>query len=137
MDEILSPLSPGAREVFKAKDGMKKVRSREICTCGHSVNAHNPRADGGGTSCKSGQTPCGCMELRPVIEVDNLRHFMFSTGGTCYGLDHALSKGILMTTDNDYGFRWLVGDEAVCDKCAEVTPFPIPVAIDRITERLR
>ena len=136
-EQILSPLSPGAREVFAKNGGLRKKRSREICACGHSMNYHKVAKDGSGlTTCSAGNTDCGCIEAKPVLEVDNLRYFMYATTGMCYGLDHALSKGILMSDENDYGYRWLSGENAVCDKCAEVTPFPIPVAIDRITKKI-
>jgi len=135
-EEILSPLSPGAKELFLEKGGMKKKPTRQICSCGHAVDRHAVLADGSGTTCGIPKTPCGCIEIYPVIEVDNLRFFMYATTGMCYGLDHALSKGLLMSDSNDYGYRWLSGEDPVCDKCREVTPFPIPIAIDRITGKI-
>ena len=138
--EILSPLSPGAKEAMEKRGGLRKKRgkSREICSCGHPVNSHKVMEDGSGrTTCTPGRTACGCIEILPIITTDNLRFFLFGTTGMCYGLDHALSKGILLTEESDdFGYQWLSGDEAVCGKCSEVTPFPIPVAIDRITGKL-
>ena len=63
--------------VFVEKGGLKKKRSREICTCGHSMNYHKVAKDNSGlTTCSAGNTDCGCIEAKPVLEVDNLRYFM-------------------------------------------------------------
>lgn len=42
-----------------------------------------------------GRMSCGCAEASPVLVVENLRLFMFGTTGYCYGVDHALTKGLL------------------------------------------
>lgn len=144
MDDVtLSPFSPGALEEFQQKREQKEVAAwklkRGVCACGHSMNFHKTLG-GGDVVCTPAQIGCSCREARPVLTAKNLRNFMHATDGACYGVDHALAKGILSCMANGVEYAWIgssgLDSEVACNRCEEITGMPIPVAIDRGTGRL-
>ena len=103
----------------------KKVKSRNVCACGHSMNYHKEL--GGRQKCTPAKTHCRCANPRAVLEAENLRLFTYSTDG--YGKGHALGKGMLASRAHGAAVTWLES-EPCCDGCGSVTPELSPVSVN-------
>jgi hypothetical protein len=133
--EIFSPLREGAVEEVRKRRVRRLSADSTVCRCGHSSNVHkeDPRYPGSGIiRCQPGQGSCRCSQPSPVLWTNNLRLFKHMTTG--YGLDHALSKGIVAVLEYDKPefkaeYKWLDGELVICDACKNPTPFPVPVSI--------
>lgn len=131
--EALSPLDPKAQETYvPGTRGSRRGQNRQVCKCGHSIGHHSWVEDKQTYKCKAGNTPCLCRTPVPVLEVQNLRHFMYTT--TDVGAGHALGRGMVATRANDKTFKW-VEEHPKCDKCQEYLSaerLPFPVAISKL-----
>lgn len=129
MSEEMGIFSEGALEAFRKKNpaGVRKKPTREICTCGHSMNFHKPVGEK--VYCSPGRGGCKCENPEAVLEAENTRVFMYGTTGL--GVDHALAKGILASIDKGFGFKWIAGDAPKCVKCGDdaVNPYPISIRV--------
>lgn len=134
--EPMSPLDPRAADTYVAGvRGERRGQNRQVCKCGHSVGHHKWVDDRGHYICKAGNTPCRCRDPKPVIEVDNLRYFMYTT--TDVGAGHALGRGMVASGANGKGFRW-VEEHPKCDRCSEYLSaerLPFPVAISKLEDK--
>lgn len=113
-----------ALEEFVASQ-TKRVRSRNVCACGHSMNFH--KEIGGRQMCTPAKMHCRCVNPRAVLAVENLRLFLRSTEG--YGKKHALGKGILASRNKGAAVEW-VSSEPCCDDCGVVTAELAPVSVN-------
>jgi hypothetical protein len=131
--EVLSPLSAEALEMFKSR-GVKKIKSRAVCVCGHSVSHHENVVGSGkdNSVCTPGRLLCECTEIREILVTDNLRMFMFATTGV--GAEHALGKGILSCLRSGNTFEW-VASPLMCDMCNEEAVEPLPVSANHVTQK--
>ena len=122
VEEVLSPLDPRAYGLYLERESKRRVATREVCICGHSMNYHTEVA--GESGCKPAKVRCACREARAVLRADNLRKFLSATTGD--GMDHALAKGILASQKSGDGYEW-IESPLLCDRCQEVVELPIPI----------
>jgi hypothetical protein len=125
-------MSDEALEKFTAGQSTR-IKSREVCVCGHSMNYHTDVPGRGSVCAPARISSCRCAEGRPILEADNLRLFMYITTGTAE--DHALGKGVNASRKRGAGFRFLE-NPLKCDGCLEVAQGVYPVAIDPDSQRL-
>jgi len=106
-------------------DMERPKKSRNVCSCGHSINAHSEV--GGRHLCTPGRIYCRCAYPNPVLEAENLRLFMYTTDGL--GTGHALSRGLYASKMRNSSTRWL-NNPAVCDNCSKELDGIHPVSIN-------
>jgi hypothetical protein len=114
----VNPLSEQAAENYLRK--MKEPRSsrrrtnRQICICGHSLNFHTEVGDR--TVCSPGRMTCRCVNVRAVLEVDDIRLFLRNTAGV--GAEHALGQGLSACVARGVTFSW-IESPPLCDMCTQ------------------
>lgn len=105
--------------------GVRRYRNTDsrICLCGHGASRHT--VINGVVYCKPARMECPCKKLRPVLEVDDTRKFLYRTNGA--GPMHALSMGILASAREQKKVEWIA--DLVCDRCGEQTGSVVPVPV--------
>jgi hypothetical protein len=89
-------------------------RRKQICICGHNVNAHHYSA-AVGYICKPGNIWCECVKPVPVFFASDARCFMRSTHGI--GMKHALGLGIATLHAKKGHGEWLVDLKCAVSNC--------------------
>jgi hypothetical protein len=128
MDEMerMSPKMHAAwLDARVAQRATTRPSTRRVCLCGHPIKAHIDDA-----LCSPTRIDCHCRTLRPVIEVDDTRNFVFKTRGF---REHALMSGMSRTTMSDKKWKWLPG-EPRCDACGEINTHIQPVLVDVVKD---
>jgi hypothetical protein len=107
-------------EIRLVHEGRSRPR-KQICSCGHSNGSHEITSEL--SVCQTGRHWCTCRHYFPVLEVDDARHFKFSSSGS--GPRHALSKGIRSLQRAGKSASLLV--DKSCYRCAVKTERLVPV----------
>lgn len=105
--------------------GLRRYRytDNRVCACGHGVTKHTVTS--GVVYCKPSRMECPCKKMRPILEAEDTRRFIYRTNGA--GPMHALTRGIMSCIEADKKVTWTV--ELKCDRCGEKpgTVVPVPV----------
>ena len=105
--------------------GLRRYRytDNRVCACGHGVTKHT--VTNGVVYCKPSRMECPCRKMRPVLEAEDTRRFIYRTNGS--GPMHALTRGIMSCIESDKAVTWIV--DLACDRCGEKTGNVVPVPV--------
>jgi hypothetical protein len=123
--DALEAMGISAEEAIAADENLKERKQRDsrICLCGHAVNRH--LVSSGSVLCTPSRMVCPCKNIRPVLEVDDIRMFLRKTTGP--GVEHALVRGMAALAKDGKSARWI--EEVACDRChtteGRITAVPI------------
>lgn len=94
----------------------KYPRKKQICICGHTINAHT-FSSSGFYNCYPGRITCYCRRPQPVYVASDARCFNRSTHG--FGVKHALGFGIADLEKKGGHGEWLVPLKCRFEDCLE------------------
>lgn len=113
-------------EALARARGKPRNADRRVCVCGHSASKHDFIDALGISSCTPSRLPCRCERLLSVVEVDDVRCFMWKTDGP--GGDHALLRGLASLVSKGKRFEW-VEENRRCERCGSTDEELLPCAV--------
>jgi hypothetical protein len=110
-------------EDFLEARSRKRSGDRRVCICGHPMARH--RSASGRIVCETARSFCLCVDAIPVIQVEDLRPFIFRT----YGANryHAFVKGVAVLRKKQRGLTWLITPQCFACKMSDTTLNVAPI----------